>query len=485
MADNGNIRTRYAPSPTGLLHLGGARTALYAWLFARHTGGAFVLRIEDTDLARCTPEAKADILEALRWLGLNWDEGPEVGGPFGPYVQSERLPLYRAYAQQLVDRGAAYLCFCTPERLAEMRKEQEARKEPPGYDRTCRCLTEADRQARLAAGAHPVVRFAMPQEGVTEFTDAIRGPIAFENRTQDDFVMLKSDGFPTYHLANVVDDHLMGITHVIRAEEWISSTPKHLRLYQSFGWAPPRFAHLPLVLGKDRAKLSKRHGATSVTAYREMGYLPEAIVNFLALLGWSPGEDQELLTREEMIARFTLEGVGRSPAVFDPDKLDWMNGYYLRQSPLDRLVTLGLPYLQRAGLLPASPTPQQLAYAKRVIALEQERLKRLDELPGLVDFFFREPRMDPEAAQKWLARDYVPGALAQLEENYGDVDPWTAPNLEEPLRALADDLDLKAADLIHPLRVAVTGRTKGPGLFETLEVLGKDRVLRRLHAAIE
>jgi len=477
------VRVRYAPSPTGLLHLGGARTCLYNWLFARHHGGTFILRIEDTDLARSTPEAKANIIQSMEWLGLHWDEGPQVGGPFAPYVQSERVELYREYARQLVERGAAYPCFCSPERLQAMRKEQEARKQPPGYDRTCRGLTGVEVAAREAEGTRPVIRFKIPDEGTTAFQDLIRGAISFENRTLDDFVMLKSDGFPTYHLANVVDDHLMQITHVIRGEEWISSTPKHLLLYAALEWDHPRFAHLPLILGRDRAKLSKRHGATAVTAYRDQGYLPQALTNFLALLGWASSDDQELFSMEELIRRFTIEAVGRAPAVFDPDKLDWMNGYYIRQSPRERIVRLSLPFLQQAGLVGPSPTPQELSYVTQVVALEQERLKTLAQLPELVEFFFREPHLDPAAVRKWLARDYVPGALRQLSDGLEQVPEWTSPYLEQVLRDLAEEMGRPAADLIHPTRVALSGRTAGPGLFEMMAVLGRDRTLARLERA--
>jgi len=483
MSDH-QIRTRFAPSPTGILHVGNARTALYEWLFARHTGGKFILRIEDTDLARRSEEAMANILEALRWLGLTWDEGPERDGPYGPYVQSQRLHLYRQYAEALVAAGAAYHCFCSPQRLAEMRQAQEARKQPPGYDRTCRCLTPQQVQAHRAQDVVPVVRFAIPEGGTTEFPDLVRGTICFENRTLDDFVMLKSDGYPTYHLANVVDDHLMRISHVIRAEEWISSTPKHILLYAALGWQPPQFAHLPLILGRDRAKLSKRHGATAVTTYRDQGYLPDALVNFLALLGWATSDDRELFTIEELIGRFTIEGVGKAPAVFDPDKLDWMNGWYIRQSPLARIVDLGLPFLQQAQLVGASPSPEEMEYISRVVALEQERLKTLGELPELVDFFFQEPQMDPQAARKWLAQDYVPAALGQLAARLESLPDWTAPELEQALRSLAEELGLKASALIHPTRVALSGRTTGPGLFEMMAVLGRARTLARLRRAL-
>ncbi|MDA8219621.1 MAG: glutamate--tRNA ligase, partial [Dehalococcoidales bacterium] len=326
-----NVRVRFAPSPTGTPHIGNVRTALFNWLFARHHGGKFVLRIEDTDVARRVPGAIEAIMDGLRWLGLDWDEGPEVDGPLGPYFQSERLHLYRQYAAQLVEQGHAYYCYCSPERLAEMRAEQERRKESVGYDRRCRYLSPADREEAEASGVTPVVRFAMPLEGETTYHDLLRGDVTIQNSVLDDFVILKSDGYPTYHFAVVVDDHHMHISHVLRADEWIPSTPRHVLLYRALGWDLPRFAHLPIILGPDRSKLSKRHGATSITAYREEGYLPEALVNFLALLGWSYDGVTEVFSREDLIARFDLDRVGKTAAVFDREKLEWMNGYYIRQ----------------------------------------------------------------------------------------------------------------------------------------------------------
>jgi len=492
MALDNSVRVRVAPSPTGLLHVGVTRTAIFNWLLARHYGGKFVLRIEDTDRKRCRAEYEENILEALRWLGLDWDEGPEVGGDFGPYIQSQRVELYREYAQRLIESGHAYYCYCSPERLAEMRQQQQG--EPAGYDRRCRCLTPEEQAERETQGIAPVVRFKVPTSGETFYHDIIleRAPegvkalMYFDNATLDDFVILKSDGFPTYHLASVVDDHLMRITHVLRAQEWIPSTPRHVLLYQAFGWEPPAFGHLPMVLGADRSKLSKRHGATAVTAYRDQGYLPQALFNFLVLLGWASGDDREVMSRDELIAAFGIEGIGVAPSVFDITKLEWMNGHYIRTHDRESFAELALPFLVRAGLVPAEPTPEQREYAARVVALQQERVKVLSELPALTDFFFRdEVDYDPAAVRKWLTQEYVPAALDALVVRFGSEPTFDAESTERAVRELADERGMKAAALIHPLRVAVTGRTAGPGLFETLEVLGRIRCLERLAKARE
>jgi glutamyl-tRNA synthetase len=489
-----SARVRFAPSPTGLLHVGGARTAIFNWLLARHYGGTFVLRIEDTDRKRCKPEYEQDIYDALRWLGLDCDEGPEADGPYGPYVQSQRIEIYREHAQALLESGHAYRCYCSPERLAQMRQQREQRGEDPGYDRRCRDLTPQECAQQEAAGVVPTVRFRVPTSGVTEYSDVIIGRVgagvqarmSFDNATLDDFVILKSDGFPTYHLASVVDDHLMGITHVLRAQEWIPSTPRHLLLYDAFGWQRPAFGHLPMVLGTDRAKLSKRHGATAVTAYRDQGYLPQALFNFLALLGWAPGGDREIMSRDELVAAFGIEGIGVAPSVFDITKLEWMNGHYIRACDRESFVELALPFLARAGLVPAEPTRQQREYAACVLALEQERVKVLSELPALTDFFFREDiEYDPAAVKKWLTKDYVPAAFDELADRFLSEPAFDAQYVERVVREVADKQGMKAAALIHPLRVAVTGRTAGPGLFETLEVLGRDRCLARLAKARE
>jgi glutamyl-tRNA synthetase len=475
---NSAVRVRFAPSPTGSPHIGNIRTALFTWLFARKHGGVFILRIEDTDRARYVEGSVQEIMDSLRWLGLDWDEGP--------YFQSQRLPLYREVAEKLVETGHAYRCYCTPERLEELRRQQEAAKQPTGYDRKCRYLSDEERKELEAQGLPHVIRFAMPLEGETVFHDEIRGEIRFENALIDDFVMLKSDGYPTYHLASVTDDHDMGITHVIRGEEWISSTPRHVQIYRALGWELPKFAHLPMILGMDRKKLSKRHGSVQFVEYIQQGYLPEAMLNFLALLGWSADEDRELYSREELIERFDLSGVQENPAIFDGQKLLWMNGVYIRRKPMGELTRLCLPYLQEAGLMPQNPSPQEVTYAQRVIALEAERMKLLSEVVPLTEYFFRDTlEYEEKGVRKWFTQPYVPQMLEMLIERYSALEPFDVPHIEATTRAVAEELGVSAAQVIHPTRVAVSGRTVGPGLFEMIEVMGKERVLHRLRAAQE
>ncbi len=489
------VRVRFAPSPTGYLHVGGARTALFNWLFARHHGGTFILRIEDTDRKRFVPDSLEDIQENLRWLGLDWDEGPGVGGPYGPYFQSERLELYRRHAEELVAKGAAYYCYCTPQRLEALRKEQMARGQKPGYDRRCRNLS-AEERARLEAEGRPrVIRLKVPLEGETTFTDLIRGEITWANAELDDLVLLKSDGFPTYHLANVVDDHLMGITHVIRGDEWISSTPKHVLLYQAFGWEPPVFAHLPLILdpsGKGKMSKRKKKGPGGVEypvlvrEFRQLGYLPEALFNFLALQGWALDDHTELFTREELIRVFDLNRVKASPAAFSYDKLLWMNGVYIRKLSVAELTERVLPFLQRAGLVPDPCPPQVRAKVEQVVALEQERIKTLAELAEVADFFFRE--IEPPPAKLLTPKKTTPEqaltALRTALERLEALETWDEEALEGVLRPLAAELGLKTGQLFMAVRVAATGRTATPGLFETLAVLGRETTLRRLRQAI-
>ena len=477
------VRVRYAPSPTGIPHVGNIRTALFDWLLARRHGGKFILRIEDTDRARRVEGAYEAILESLRWLGLDWDEGPEVGGPFAPYIQSQRLESYRSAAAELLDRGNAYRCYCSAERLEQLRAQQQAAKLPPGYDRRCRALTAAEREADDAAGTPSVVRFATPTEGTTTVEDHIRGAITVENRTLDDFVLLKSDGYPTYHLAHVVDDHAMEITHVLRGDEWVPSAPRHLLLYQAFGWMPPAFAHLTLLLGPDKAKLSKRHGAASVLEYREMGYLPDAMVNFLALLGWSLDDHTEIISRKQLVANFSLDRVVKSPAVFDRDKLDWMNGVYIRQAAPEQWADLLYQRLER-DLPPAVPRPLDRALIARVAPLVQERIRRLDEAAPMLAFFFVAPgardevvllgkrfRDEPDRARE---------VLREADAALGSVPDWTASTLEPALRGLAERQGLKAGDLFMLLRVAVTGQAVTPPLLESMEILGREESMRRI-----
>ncbi len=474
------VRVRYAPSPTGSPHVGNIRTALFNWLFARHYGGRFILRIEDTDVARRVEGAEEEIADSLKWLGLDWDEGPVVGGDYGPYRQSERLTVYQDAAQRLVEEGKAYYCYCSAQRLAEMRAHQMREKRPPGYDRRCRDLAPVDRPEGVA----PLVRFRMPLSGQTTFHDLIRGDVTFDNAVLDDFVLLKSDGYPTYHLANVVDDRLMEISHVMRADEWIPSTPRHVLLYEALGWKPPLFAHFPIILGSDRAKLSKRHGATSLVAFRDLGYLPEAMFNFLTLLGWSLDDKTEIISKEDIVRHFSLERVGKTAAIFSLEKLDWMNGVYIRQMEAADLRDRLMPFLDR-GLPPDVPRPLSPDYILAMVPLVQERLKKLSEIVDLTDFFFlTELHYDVSLLLgKGLTPEVASQALASTLEKLKSPREFSAPVLEEALRPLAAELGLKAGAFFGILRVAVTGRTVSPPLFESMALLGRVRVVERLEVA--
>jgi glutamyl-tRNA synthetase len=459
---------------------------MFDWLFARHTGGSFILRIEDTDVARTVPGALEAIMEGLRWLGLDWDEGPEVGGDYGPYFQSQRLDLYKEAAARLVKQGDAYYCFCSPERLEAMRKEQVARKQPPGYDRTCRNLSPQECALKEAEGIVPVVRFKVPPEGQTRFTDTIYGDVVFENSTIDDFVMLKSDGFPTYHLANVVDDHAMKISHVIRGEEWISSTPRHLLMYQALGYQPPQYIHTPLILGTDRAKLSKRHGAVSILEYRDQGYLPETMFNFLVLIGWSLDDKTEIMTRQQLVENFSPERIGKTGAVFNIDKLDWMNGVYIRSLTIDDFTQRALPFLEK-DLPPQVKRPLDVSYVQRIMPLIQERAKKLTEVPALTRFFFvEELEYTPDLLiAKNMTREATLTALESSAQRLSRISVFDESFLETLLRPLAEELGLKAGQLFSVLRTAVTGETATPPLFQTMVVLGKECCLKRIDGALE
>jgi glutamyl-tRNA synthetase len=473
-----SVRLRFAPSPTGYPHLGNIRTALFNWLFARHHGGKFILRIEDTDITRKVEGAEKVILDSLQWLGLNWDEGP--------YFQSQRLSNYHEISQRLLEEGHAYSCYCSPELLERMRQEQAKRRQPPKYDRRCRDLTQDDRTRLEATDITPVIRFKTPLEGETTFYDLIHGPITFQHDTLDDFILLKSDGYPTYHLANIVDDHLMAISHVLRADEWLSSTPRHVLLYQALSWQPPQFAHLPMILGPDRAKLSKRHGGTTITDYQNEGYLPDAMVNFLALLGWSLDDRTELLSQEELIKHFSLERVGKTGAIFNKDKLEWMNGVYLRKLSLGEFIQQAMPFLDRD--LPKSvERPLKKSYLSQVLSLIQERAKTLAEVPQLAGFFFLDElqydtglllsgKLDAESAAK---------AITIASQSLEKVTTWDATTLENVLRSLATELNLGTGKLFGLLRVAVTGRTAAPPLFQTMDVLGKEKCLKRFDKALQ
>ncbi|HVF53155.1 MAG TPA: glutamate--tRNA ligase [Actinomycetota bacterium] len=470
------VRTRIAPAPSGSIHVGNARTALYNWLYARAHNGAFVLRVEDTDQERATDEAYAAVIEDLRWLGLEWDEGPEAGGEFGPYRQSERLPRYGQVASQWLERGVAYRCYCTAEELSERRKQAQAEHRTPGYDGRCRNLTDAQISAFEAEGRSSAVRFKVPGDTTISFDDVVRGTIATSTAQIPDFIIQRSDGSPTYMLAAGVDDIDMGITHVIRGEDLVAATPRQLLIREAMGVATlPVFAHLPLLVGPDGKPLSKRWGDVAVRAYREQGFLPEAMVNYLALLGWSFDDKTNIFSVDELIEKFTLERVGKNPAAFDVGKLEWLNGHYIRESPPDDLRERLLPYCRAQGLSVDEPGAAEKLVA--VIPHISERLKRLDEAPGMIRFLFERSAPDAKAAATLEGQeDYLAAARAVLEA----LSEWTAAAIEEGLRALASERGLKPKQAFQPLRAAVTGTLVSPPLFESLEILGREETLSRL-----
>ena len=478
------VRVRYAPSPTGLPHIGNIRTALFNWLFARNQGGKFIVRIEDTDQERLVPGAVDGILDGLEWLDIDWDEGPRVGGDFGSYFQSERLPLYHAEAERLITQGDAYRCYCTRERLAEVRAEQERNKLPLGYDGHCKSLSHAELRAYESENAPSVVRFAMPDTGVTQLHDLIRDDVEWQNDLVDDFILLKSDGFPTYHLAVVTDDHHMQISHVLRAEEWLSSAPRHIQLYRALGYTPPEHGHLPMILGPDRAKLSKRHGATSILEYRDDGFLPDALRNFMVLLGWSLDDKTEVMPIETIVENFTLDRVGKPAAIFDREKLSWMNGVYIREMAAEQLADALMPSLEK-GLAPHL-LPFDREYLLRIVPLIQERLKLVTEAPEMISYFFEEqPEYDSaNLVQRGMTEEEAVKALQESIQVLAESE-FNASTLEELLRGLGEQLELTPRRFFGTLRWAVSGRNVSPPLFETMEVLGKERVLSRLRWGLE
>lgn len=476
------IRVRFAPSPTGYLHVGGARTALFNWLFARHTGGAFILRIEDTDAERSSWDMVTGIVDGLRWLGLDWDEGPDIGGPHAPYFQSERLDRYRAMAARLVERGHAYYCYCLPETLKAKRETAEARGEAWKYDRTCLQLAPHQVAAREADGIARATRFKVPG-GTTRFEDLVHGPIAFDNENIEDFVVLRSDGHPTYHLSVVTDDIDMAITHVVRGDDHISNTPKQVLLYEAVGAVVPAFAHVPLILGPDKKRLSKRHGATSVMEYEREGYLPEAMVNFLSLLGWSPGTDQEIFTRDELVGVFTLDGISGGNAVFNPEKLDWFNAQHISRMTAPELAARLKPLLMDAGLWQEDFEDAQRDWLWRVIELLKPRVKKLADFVEAGRLFFADGiEYDPEAVEKHLSAPGLRAHVEALRPSLSTLEPFDEAAAESALRAVADARGIKAGVLIHATRVALTGRAVSPGLFEVMVLVGRERTAARLDA---
>ena len=490
------IRTRFAPSPTGFLHIGSLRTVLFAYLLAKGQGGKIILRVEDTDQKRSVAGAEEKLIAILDWLGLKFDEGPHLGGKYAPYRQSERKEIYQKYADELLNKGLAYRCFCTPERLRKMREQQQAEKQPPRYDRTCRNLSQAQIEKKLAAKEPYVIRQPMPEEGTVAVRDELRGKIEFKAEDLDDHVLIKSDGMPTYQFAVVVDDHIMEISHVLRGEEWIPSFPKNILLYRAFGWTPPLFIHLPLTLNKGGGKLSKRQGDAAVEDYKDKGYLPEALLNYSALLGWSPKGEKEIFSLAELAEIFKIKDLGISAAVFDIAKLDYLNGYYIRQKPLDELVELCQPYLSKYW------DNFSQDYIKKIISLEQERLKRLDEIGELTEFFFvNKLKYEPELLiWKKLAKDEVKNNLQKLFELLEKIPEknWTDNSIEDAIitylrakeqsRLATTNGDhankISIGEYLWPMRAALTGRKASPGPFEVAEVLGKDASLERIRAGI-
>jgi glutamyl-tRNA synthetase len=482
-----DVRVRYAPSPTGLQHIGSVRTALFDYLFARANGGKFILRLEDTDRTRYADEFVKNLYDTFAWLGFRWDEGPDVGGPYGPYVQSERFALYKEHAEKLVAIGQGYYCFCGEERLIKLRAAQaEADSSDQGYDRHCRNLDPGAAAARIAAGEKAVIRLKIPLDGSTKFHDELLGDIEWKNSdVNPDPILLKSDGFPTYHLANVVDDHFMRITHITRAQEWIPSAPLHIIMYNAFGWDIPVLIHLPMVLGQDGSKLSKRHGATSIDEFRKKGYLPDALVNYVSHLGCSYEEGRDIYSLPELEHLFKAEKLNKAPAVFDYQKLEWYNGQYIRMKSDEELYVLVLPFLAEAGLIPTQPGTELRRLALVAMSLVKERLKFLTEAPAMMRYLFEEPAIPPteEFIPKKLdtqrATELLNAAAALLPAcDLGDL-----PGTEERFRAEAERMGAKFGDLMMPLRVAVTGSRVSPPLFESIRLLGLPKALARVAKA--
>lgn len=476
------VRVRFAPSPTGFLHVGGLRTALYNYLFAKRHGGKFVLRIEDTDQSRKVEGAVENLVATLIWSGVQYDEGPGNDGGFGPYVQSQRLDIYRKHAEQLIRTDKAYYCFCTLERLEEVRKQQMSKKLDPRYDRHCRNIPQEDAARRKESGERFVVRMKVPLEGEMTFEDTIRGKVTIAYPMLDDQVLIKSDGYPTYHLAVVVDDHLMAISHVIRGEEWLPSTPKHILLYRYFGWELPIFAHLPLLLNPDKSKLSKRQGDVAVEDYKAKGYLHEAIINFVALLGWNPGDEREIFSLEQLVKEFSLERVGKSGAVFNVEKLNWLNFQHLRLKPESEILAMLKEHLKHS---PFAGIAYNDEYLLNVIRAMRERATFVKDFVEKSPYFFQAPAQYDQEVVKKRWTDEAPERLGVLVKEFLKLSNPTKEDYEAALHRVAESLSIKNSDLIHPLRLAVSGVGAGPGLYDILAILGKDETIKRMNAANE
>ncbi|MAG14244.1 MAG: glutamate--tRNA ligase [Spirochaetales bacterium] len=483
-----SVRVRYAPSPTGRQHIGGVRTALFNYFYAKSMGGSFVLRIEDTDQTRYTDEAVQDLYDTFDWLGIAWDEGPDKGGPHGPYIQTQRKELYNKYAALLVEKDKAYRCYCSPERLESLRESMEGGKTAGGYDRHCRELTTAKENEYRDRGITPVIRYKVPLDGKTSYKDIIRGEVTTRNRDiPADPVILKSDGLPTYHFAVVIDDHLMKITHAFRAQEWLPNAPLHMLLYRAFGWEPPEFCHLPLILGKDGQKLAKRHGSAAVADFKSAGFTPEAIINYVSLLGWSYDDQREFFSKEELEQLFSIEKLNKAPAVFDYKKLEWFNGQYIRKKPDSELKGLLIPYLKRDGVVSDPITETENAIVDGMIPLIKERLRLLPEVTKLVRFLFEDVEIESieMLVPKRLDAMQTLDALRSAHAILGDFISRSDEENEQLFRSASETLGIKLGDLLMPVRVAVTGTSASPPLFGSVKLLGAKKTMSRMDHAIK
>ncbi len=478
------VRVRFAPSPTGYLHIGGARTALFNWLFARQHQGRLVLRIEDTDTERLKEDSVSQILTSLKWLGIDWDEGPEKGGPCGPYYQSERLELYRREAERLVQEGKAYYCFCTSDELEQVRDSQRQSGEAFRYNGKCRDLSPAEVQQRLVNGEKAVIRLKVPAQGQVEVTDLVHGKVSFSLDQLDDLIILKSNGMPAYNFACVADDHAMAISHVIRAEEHLSNTPKQVLLYEALGYECVQFAHVAMILAPDRSKLSKRHGATSVEEFHEQGFLAPAIVNYLTLLGWAPGGDQEIFGPADTLAKFRLDRVSKTAAIYDTKKLTWMNGQYMVSMDLDTVTHEAIPFFVKRGFVTENQAVGQYADIRKIVGAVRDRAKTLVELTDSVEYYFHDvTEYDEKGCSKYFSAPGVAVLLRKAREFLEPLEVFTAPHIEEAYQRLMAEQEVKPGEIIHPTRLALTGRTMSPGLYDVMELLGKIRCMERLKRA--
>lgn len=474
------VRVRFAPSPTGLLHIGNARTALFNWLYARHCNGSFILRIEDTDVARSEKRYTEQIIEDLIWLGLDWQEGPDAGGDYGPYVQSERLHLYREFSQKLLNDGKAYRCYCTPQELEERRQTAKAAGRPPRYDNRCRNLSDEQRKIFEREGRPSSIRFVVPEETVV-FEDLVRGRCAFDMRLAGDFVIMKSDDTPSFHFAVVVDDSLMRITHVIRGEDHLANTPCHILLFRALGYELPQFAHMSLTMGTDRTLLSKRHGAVSISEYRRLGYLPEALINYMALLGWSPREKREKFNIEDAVKKFDVKDINKSASIFDLQKLDWLGGQYLREANIDRLTDLAIPYLKQVGFIQDGCNRNRI---KSIVETVRPGLSRLSQIPDEANFFFEEPTIDEKVIQLLTSSNIAECVLTAVSKRLQQIVQLTFDIFREIVKDVETEMLLKGKALLMPIRLALTGKEKGPELFAIVPILGLEECKKRIEKVL-